>query len=403
MRDNEVAAGSAGIPVVRTKLMAFALSGFIAGYAGVCFAFATERFSTDTFDPTFSILVVSMVVIGGLDSIPGAMLGALYLVGLPAIFGSTPTIEFLTSGIGLMAFILYLPGGMAQVMHQLGDLATAGVEHLQARRAGARPARRTPAGAPTSTAGPGTSTQPGGGGRGDLVSRPTDAGSPPTQAPSPTPAVTRGPRPPPPDGKARPASRSTELSVAFGGLRAVDQRQRVGRAGHDRRAHRAQRVGQDDAPRHRLGARRAGRGPHHARRRGPRPTTSPRSAAALGIVRSFQDCRLYPELTVEDTLMLCEDARRRVERALDHAAAAVGPARRARQARGRRPGHRLVRPRAVPPPPHRAPLDRHAPGRRPGVHRAGPTRACCCSTSPPPASPSARPRRSSRCCADSTR
>ncbi len=160
VRDNEVAAGSAGIPVVRTKLMAFALSGFIAGYAGVCFAFATERFSTDTFDPTVSILVISMVVIGGLDAISGAILGALYLVGLPAIFGSTTTTEFLTSGIGLMAFILYLPGGMAQVMHQLGDLATAGIEHLQARRTGAGPPDAPQQGA-TSTAGPGTSTQPG--------------------------------------------------------------------------------------------------------------------------------------------------------------------------------------------------------------------------------------------------
>ena len=139
VRDNEVAAGAAGIPVVRTKLMAFALSGFMAGYAGVCFAFATERFSTDTFDPTVSLLVVSMVVIGGLDSIAGAVLGALYLVGLPAIFGTTNTTELLTSGIGLMAFILYLPGGMAQVMHQFGDLATAGVERLRQRRGGAPP------------------------------------------------------------------------------------------------------------------------------------------------------------------------------------------------------------------------------------------------------------------------
>jgi len=93
VRDNEVAAGSMGIPVVRTKLLAFALSGFMAGYAGVCFAFATERFSTDTFAPTVSILVVSMVVIGGLDSIAGALLGAVYLVGLPAVFGTTPTIR----------------------------------------------------------------------------------------------------------------------------------------------------------------------------------------------------------------------------------------------------------------------------------------------------------------------
>jgi ABC-type branched-subunit amino acid transport system permease subunit len=139
VRDNEVAAGSAGIPVVRTKLLAFALSGFMAGYAGVCLAFATGRFSTDTFDPTVSILLVSMVVIGGLDSIPGAVMGALYLEGLPAIFGSTSTIELLTSGIGLMAFILYLPGGMAQLLHQFGDLVTAGVVRVRERWQGGSP------------------------------------------------------------------------------------------------------------------------------------------------------------------------------------------------------------------------------------------------------------------------
>jgi hypothetical protein len=126
----------------------------MAGYAGVCLAFATERFSTETFDPTFSILVVSMVVIGGLDSIPGALLGALYLEGLPAFFGSTPTIEFLTSGAGLLVFILYLPGGMAQILHRFGDLVTLGVENLQSRR------RRAPPGDPSDAAPVGPAAHP---------------------------------------------------------------------------------------------------------------------------------------------------------------------------------------------------------------------------------------------------
>jgi len=135
VRDNEAAAAALGIPIVRTKLLAFALSGFMAGYAGVCVAFGLERFETTTFDPSFSVLVISMVVIGGLGSIPGAVLGAVYLVGLPAIFGTTPTISFLTSGLGLLAFILYLPGGLAQVLHRIGDLVTDGVRWLQRRRA----------------------------------------------------------------------------------------------------------------------------------------------------------------------------------------------------------------------------------------------------------------------------
>jgi branched-chain amino acid transport system permease protein len=136
VRDNEIGAAAMGIPVLRTKLLAFALSGFMAGYAGVALAFATERFSTATFDPTISFIIISMVVIGGLGSIPGAILGALYLEGLPAIFGANPTIQFLTSGLGLIAFILYMPGGLAEVLRRLGDVVALGIRSLQQRFSG---------------------------------------------------------------------------------------------------------------------------------------------------------------------------------------------------------------------------------------------------------------------------
>lgn len=139
VRDNELTAAAMGIPVVRTKLLAFALSGFMAGYAGVCLALADQRFTTTSFAPTYSILVVSMVVIGGLGSVSGAVLGALYLVGLPAIFGTTSTIQFLTSGFGLLAFVLYLPGGLAEVVRRLGDLVTDGVRWLLERPGASAP------------------------------------------------------------------------------------------------------------------------------------------------------------------------------------------------------------------------------------------------------------------------
>ncbi len=140
VRDNELGAAAMGIPILRTKLLAFGLSGFMAGYAGVCFAFATQQLNnTDiTFDPTTSFVIISMVVIGGLGSIPGAILGALYLEGLPAIFGSNQTIQFITSGLGLVAFILYLPGGLAEVLHRFGDLVALGIRTLQARVASGR-------------------------------------------------------------------------------------------------------------------------------------------------------------------------------------------------------------------------------------------------------------------------
>jgi ABC-type branched-subunit amino acid transport system permease subunit len=124
VRENEMGAAAMGVRVVRTKLLAFALSGFLAGVAGVCFALVTQRFKADAFSPAQSILLVSMVIIGGLGSLKGAVLGAVYLIGLPAAFGSGPATQLATSGIGLLAFILYLPGGLAAVLTKIGDAVT---------------------------------------------------------------------------------------------------------------------------------------------------------------------------------------------------------------------------------------------------------------------------------------
>jgi ABC-type branched-subunit amino acid transport system permease subunit len=154
VRDNELGAAAMGIPVLRTKLMAFGLSGFMAGYAGACLAFSTQRFSTATFDPTISFIIISMVVIGGLGSIAGAVLGALYLEGLPALFGANPTIQFLTSGLGLIAFILYLPGGLGELLHRSADALTIGVRVVQDRLAGRRAGGPPGLGADVAPAGP---------------------------------------------------------------------------------------------------------------------------------------------------------------------------------------------------------------------------------------------------------
>ena len=73
-----------------------------------------------------------------------AVLGAIYLVGVPAIFGTTSTIQFLTSGLGLLAFILYLPGGLSDLLHRFGDLVTMGVERLGHRHDDERPLPGSP-------------------------------------------------------------------------------------------------------------------------------------------------------------------------------------------------------------------------------------------------------------------
>jgi ABC-type branched-subunit amino acid transport system permease subunit len=124
VRDNETAAGAMGIRVMRTKLTAFAVSGFVAGVGGVAFAYSFVRFSSSSFDPDRSIFVASMAVIGGMGSITGAVLGAFYLVGLPALLGYCLTVEFLVGGFGLTVFILYLPGGLSGMTDKVGDAIT---------------------------------------------------------------------------------------------------------------------------------------------------------------------------------------------------------------------------------------------------------------------------------------
>ena len=299
-------------------------------------------------------------------------------------------------------------------MHQFGDLATAGFVRVRARWRGEPPAG--PDGGAGVGAGSPRPRPQRGRGRGHLVSNPhvseggntTDAGST-TDAASTTDAGTitdddGGSRP---SGASRekkgpPASTSPTWSCRSG-VCGPWTRSRVSvEPGHDRGAHRAQRVGQDHAPRHGVGARDAGGGIVGARRRGPR-RLHPRGTGALGVVRSFQDCRLYPELTVQDTLMLCEDARHSVERARHHAAAPVG----------------APLPSATRPRPWTASSGRSASSASATTSRdtsrpapAGwstwrrscwPARACCCSTSRRRASPSARPRRSSRCSDNSSR
>jgi ABC-type branched-subunit amino acid transport system permease subunit len=135
VRGNERAAAAMGVRPVRAKLTAFAVSGFLAGTAGVCYGMVLQRYGADDFVSSESLRVVAMVVIGGLGSISGAVLGAVFLVGLPALFGSGQTVQFLTSGIGLLVFLLYFPGGLRSLTNAAADAATTAIRRVTRRPA----------------------------------------------------------------------------------------------------------------------------------------------------------------------------------------------------------------------------------------------------------------------------
>ncbi len=76
IRDSDIAASALGVNVVRYKIMSFAFSAFYAGVGGGIWAYALGFISPGVFTPTLSILLLSMVVVGGLGTITGSVLGA---------------------------------------------------------------------------------------------------------------------------------------------------------------------------------------------------------------------------------------------------------------------------------------------------------------------------------------
>src|SRR6266566_9993234 len=83
IRDGEVAAAASGVNIAGYKTLAFAISAFYAGVAGGLFALATGYVSPDTFPVSLSIQLLVGAVVGGLASIPGPLLGAIFAYFLP--------------------------------------------------------------------------------------------------------------------------------------------------------------------------------------------------------------------------------------------------------------------------------------------------------------------------------
>ncbi|MBM3673122.1 MAG: ATP-binding cassette domain-containing protein [Actinobacteria bacterium] len=135
VRDNDQNAAAYTVSPTRMKLVAFAVSGGIAAFAGGLFAARNSTMIPDFFTPGESIRVLAVSVVGGLSSVTGAVLGTLVIVGLPIVFNDTPQLRLFGSGIGMLILLLYLPGGLVSVV----DSARHQLLALLARRTGWTP------------------------------------------------------------------------------------------------------------------------------------------------------------------------------------------------------------------------------------------------------------------------
>ncbi len=122
VRDNEDMAAASTIPTSRVRVMSFALSGGVAALAGTLLITLRAQITpTQAFTPDDSLLVIATAVIGGLGSIVGPIMGALFVRGLPVIFNDTVQVRLFTSSIGLLILLMYFPGGLLQIGYQIRD------------------------------------------------------------------------------------------------------------------------------------------------------------------------------------------------------------------------------------------------------------------------------------------
>jgi ABC-type branched-subunit amino acid transport system ATPase component/ABC-type branched-subunit amino acid transport system permease subunit len=117
VRENEAGAAAFTVSPTRAKLTSFAVAGFVAGLGGGVLAGAVQNFDYTNafFRVEDSLSVVAIAVIGGLGSLAGAVTGAVWVVGLPLFWPKNDTVELLTSSIGLLIVLLYIPGGFTQL------------------------------------------------------------------------------------------------------------------------------------------------------------------------------------------------------------------------------------------------------------------------------------------------
>ncbi|MFN8470985.1 MAG: branched-chain amino acid ABC transporter permease [Anaerolineae bacterium] len=123
IRDDELAAETYGVQAGQYKALAFGISAAIAAVAGALFAHSSGYISPDIFTPAVSVLVLTMVILGGIGSVPGVILAALLLIGLPELARPVADARWLLYGILLLVLIRYRPQGLLgrQVTKRVAD------------------------------------------------------------------------------------------------------------------------------------------------------------------------------------------------------------------------------------------------------------------------------------------
>jgi branched-chain amino acid transport system permease protein len=112
LREDDLAAEAIGIDTVRTKLLAFTLAGALAGMAGVFYAHNNLFVSYQTFTTDESFILLAMLVIGGLGTLIGPIIGVILMVALPEALRGAALYRYLLYGLVLAVVAPQWPAGL---------------------------------------------------------------------------------------------------------------------------------------------------------------------------------------------------------------------------------------------------------------------------------------------------
>ncbi len=144
IREDEDVAEALGINLIQTKLLAYILGAAFAGLGGAIFAVLIGSIFASSMQLIVSINVVALIIVGGMGSIPGVIVGAIALVGLPELLREVSEYRFLFYGAVLIIMMITKPAGLwpsSIVVRELHLVEEAEVEPENDSAASAAPAK----------------------------------------------------------------------------------------------------------------------------------------------------------------------------------------------------------------------------------------------------------------------
>ncbi|RZL90501.1 MAG: branched-chain amino acid ABC transporter permease [Variovorax sp.] len=135
LRDNDIAARTMGVNLVRYKLLAFLVSAALTGIAGALMGIYMSIVSVESFPFLLSIEALAVIIVGGLGSVLGAVLGAVFIVTLPEVFSalvnqlggrlqdvmtsSAHEVKSVLYGLAIIGFLRFDPRGLRGIWHDI--------------------------------------------------------------------------------------------------------------------------------------------------------------------------------------------------------------------------------------------------------------------------------------------